>query len=355
MTKQIYLLINLGTPSAPTPSSISRFLRQFLNDPLVINKPALLRWLLVSFLIVPQRAKRVAKAYESIWTDRGSPLRFHTEDLARALQAEVGDTAEVRWAMRYGEPSIKDVLTDTAPHMEIKILPLYPQYALSSTQSSLNELGFVVNKLQLKNKIKFLPYFYQYDEFISAYADVFRKYAPAHWDHVLFSFHGLPLSHLTQFCAPKADCCDRMSASHSLCYRAQSHHSARQIAHRLGLSKGQYSITFQSRLGREEWIKPYTDIWLKEAADRGLRNLVILCPSFVTDCLETLEEIKIRECENFKKRGGESLTLIPCLNSEVQWSQAIHSLLTKYDYEKDWVWLGKKLSPPFFSDANDPT
>ena len=343
MAKKLYLLINLGTPEAPTPQAVSLFLKLFLSDPLVIDIPSLFRWFLVHIFIVPRRSKKVAKAYKSIWTDRGSPLRFHTEDLARALQTRVGNGAEVRWAMRYGEPSMESVLTGVEPHQEIKALPLYPQYALSSTQSSVNELKVVVKKLKLKNKVEFLPHFYQYDEFISAYGNVFKRHAPAHWDHVLFSFHGLPVRHLTQLaqrgsdCSLRANCCDQIHSSNHSCYRAQSHYSAHKIASELGLTRDEYTISFQSRLGRAEWIKPYTDTWLEEAASQEIKNLVVICPSFVADCLETLEEIKIRECENFKKRGGESLTLIPCLNSEPIWVHTVENFFTQHD--EDWVRL----------------
>ena len=342
-TRKIYLLINLGTPESSTPQAVSRFLKQFLSDPLVIDIPTPFRWFLVHILIALRRSKKMAKAYKNIWTDRGSPLRYHTEDLARALQAQVGKEAEVRWAMRYGTPSVEDVLKDISDQ-EVKVLPLYPQYALSSTQSSVNELKTVVRNLRLKNKIEFLPYFYQYDEFISSCENVFRKHAPDHWDHVLFSFHGLPVRHLTRLapkgsdCSVKTNCCESIHSSNQYCYRAQACHSAHRIAKKLGLTRDKYSIAFQSRLGRAEWIKPYTDTWLGEAASRGIKNVIVICPSFVVDCLETLEEIQIRECENFKKRGGESLILIPCVNSEAHWVKAIESLFTQHD--EDWICLG---------------
>ena len=345
MTKQLYLLINLGTPKDPTPQAIASFLKQFLSDPLVIDIPSILRWFLVHILIVPQRSKKIAKAYESIWTDRGSPLKFHTEDLAQALQEQVGQRVEVRWAMRYGEPSMESVLKEIDPHWEIKALPLYPQYALSSTQSSIDRLKFVVKKLKLKNNIKFLPYFYQYSEFTSACAEVFRKHAPPHWDHVLFSFHGLPLRHLTKVaqrgshCPLKAGCCDQIDSSNQFCYRAQSHHSAHQIASQLNLARDKYTISFQSRLGRTKWIQPYTDVWLDTAVQRGIRDLVVICPSFVADCLETLEEINLRESKKFKEKGGQSLTLIPCVNSETSWIHGIKNLLTEHN--KDWMNLDK--------------
>ena len=345
MAQKLYLLINLGTPEAPAPQAIALFLKSFLSDPLVVDIPTIFRWFLVHVFIVPKHSKKIAQAYKSIWTDRGSPLRFHTEDLVHALQTVVEERTEVKWAMRYGEPNIETALKGVSPDTEIQVLPLYPQYALSSTQSSINELKAVVQKLKLKNKINFLPYFYQYDEFVSSSVDVFKKYVPSNWDHVLFSFHGLPLRHLTKLapkgspCSFQQSCCDQIDSGNRYCYRAQSYESARQIANQLGLTKDKYTVSFQSRLGRAKWIQPYTDVWLEEAAHRGIKNLVVVCPSFVADCLETLEEIKIRERKNFQKKGGELLTLIPCLNSEAYWVRAVHSLFTHHD--KGWVSLGE--------------
>ena len=338
MIKNLYLLINLGTPKAPTPFAISQFLKQFLNDPLVITLPFIPRWLLVHLFIVPRRCAKTARAYKSIWTHQGSPLKVHTENLALALQQYVDSETKVRWAMRYSEPSIEEALTDLPSHYEIQVLPLYPQYALSSTQSVINKLKSVANQRKIKNKIRYLPHFYQYNEFISAYVDVFQKYAPSQWDHVLFSFHGLPISHLPSFCSLKPNCCDLVEAR-SFCYRAQAYHCAHRIAKYLNLSKNHYSVAFQSRLGKEEWIRPYTDIWLEQLAHQGIKNLVVLCPSFVSDCLETLEEIKIREQQRFQKKGGKAFTLIPCLNSEAFWVQAVSRLFTHYD--KDWIPLFK--------------
>ena len=345
LSNSIYLLMNLGTPEAPRPERVAPFLKEFLNDPLVIDIPTLFRWPLVNFFIVPRRLGKVVDAYRSIWTKKGSPLKVHTEQLAAALQRQVGHRAEVKWVMRYGKPTLESILSEIDPEREIKVLPLYPQYALSSTQSSLNEIKRQVKKFKLKNRIKFLPHFYQYNEFNSIYASIFKKYAPDQWDHVLFSFHGLPVRHLTKVtpkgshCTRSPNCCDEINLSNSHCYRAQSYHSAHQIAHHIGLPKDKYTVSFQSRLGRAEWIKPYTDIWLEEAIHQGIKDLVVLCPSFVTDCLETLEEIKIRECENFKKRGGRSLNLIPCLNSEPEWICALEDLFIHHD--KDWLALNE--------------
>ena len=228
MAKKLYLLVNLGTPEAPTSEAVAAFLKEFLSDPLVIDIPALWRWLLVHVLIVPRRSRRVAQAYKSIWTERGSPLRFHTEDLAQALRKRVDNSSshgvEVRWAMRYGEPSIERALKGVDPKVEIKVLPLYPQYALSSTQSTVEELKVVVEKLRLKNRITYLPHFYSYGEFISAYVDVFKRYVPDQWDHILFSFHGLPVRHLAKVaqgdCLSKPNCCEEVHLGRQFCYRA---------------------------------------------------------------------------------------------------------------------------------------
>ncbi len=346
--KKLYLLINLGTPEAPTSQAIAPFLREFLNDPLVIDIPAFLRWILVNIVIVPRRSKKIVNAYKSIWTERGSPLRRHTEELTQALQEKVESDAsstsdasdiEVRWAMRYGSHNIESALKDIDPHREIKALPLYPQYALSSTQSSMDALKAAVKKLRLTNRVQFLPYFYNDNGFLSAYAEVFKKHAPSRWDHILFSFHGLPLRHLIKIapagspCSLKPNCCDSEKSSAPLsaplCYRAQCYRSAQGIANKLALPKDNYTVSFQSRLGRAQWIQPYTDMWLKGATGRGVKDLVVLCPSFVADCLETLEEINVRERQRFQDMGGRSLTLIPCLNSDDIWVNAVKNLLTQ--------------------------
>lgn len=329
------LLINLGTPENPSPASVKKYLAEFLMDPYVIDEPWFLRFLLVYGIILNTRPKKSAHAYQSIWTDRGSPLMYHTQDLTAKVQQQLS-TYHVKFAMRYGAPSIESVLKQLASEAleEIIVIPLYPQYALASSESSLAKVKEVAEKISLKTPLKFIRHFYDFDPYISAMAHIAKpsieSFRP---DHFVFSFHGVPERHVKKtdsscnHCLKAPNCCEVVQEVNRDCYRAQSYATAKKLAARLGLAPEKYTVCFQSRLGRTPWIRPYTDEVLNTLPARGVKKVAVLEPSFVADCLETLEEIAIRGKEDFIKSGGEDLILIPSLNSTDVWVNALVDLV----------------------------
>jgi ferrochelatase len=330
------LLVNLGTPDAPTTPAVRRYLREFLSDPRVIDIPAVARALLLYGVILPFRPKKSAAAYRQVWTDRGSPLLFHTQDLTAAVAERLGPGWRVAMAMRYGNPGLDTALASLqqAGVDRIVVLPLYPQYASSSTGSSLERLYTLAAAMPVTPPLQTVPDFYDHPGFLDAAAAIARPLIAAFEpDHVLMSFHGLPERQIraTDFsgshCLASPDCCAAIVPANRSCYRAQSYATARGLAQRLDLAPTATSVSFQSRLGRTPWIKPWTDEVLVDLAKRGVRRLAVMCPSFVADCLETLEEIGIRADETFREAGGEALTLIPCVNSDPRWADAVARML----------------------------
>lgn len=326
------LLINLGTPASPNTADVRRYLREFLSDPRVIDIPALSRWLLVNLIIAPFRGPKSAEAYQKIWMKEGSPLLVYTQRLGERVAQSLGSAFAVEVAMRYGEPSISSKLEKLKQSgvSEIRVLPLYPQYA-SSTTCSTEEAVLAWKRGQTKTpEIKFLPPFYTHPTFLEAWKEVGNAaLKDFDYDHILFSFHGLPERHILKedvsgkHCLKNPDCCEKIVPANGMCYRAHCVHTAYGIAEQLNLSKDKYTICFQSRLGRTPWIQPFTDLVIPELAGKGVKKLAVFCPSFVADCLETLEEIGIRAVESFREAGGEELKLIPSLNDHPKWVEAV--------------------------------
>jgi ferrochelatase len=330
------LLLNLGTPDGdhPGPSvpQVRRYLREFLMDPLVVDIPALARWLLVHAIILPRRPARSAEAYHKVWLKRGSPLLVHLQDLVAKVAERAGPGVRVVGGMRYGNPSIRHALVQLqqAGVKETLVIPLYPQYSLAATESSVIACRELVRQVAPGMKLVFKPAFYQEPAFLDAFAAVARRALEgfAH-DHVLFSFHGLPERQIRKIdesgstCLASENCCAEITNANRNCYRAQCFQTARDLAARLGIPADRYSVGFQSRLGVTAWIKPYTDLLYGELIERGRRRVAVLCPAFVADCLETLEEVAIRGNEQFRELGGEELKLVPSLNSEPEWVEAV--------------------------------
>lgn len=344
------LLVNLGTPRSPSVADVRRYLNEFLMDPYVLTAPWLVRRLIVSGFILPFRPKRSAAAYASIWTEEGSPLLRHTEQLGQAVGDRAGLVCMV--AMRYGEPSIAAALAQLQDVgcTELLLAPLFPQHADSTRTTAIEA---VRKGLPAGMQLQVLPPFYGREDYVDCQVRLLEQHLPAHWDHLLLSYHGLPEQHLTRadptgaHCLASADCCERASPAHATCYRHQCYATARAIARRLSgatsqsaqatggasprggkasthkLLDGRLSVSFQSRLGRLPWLRPYTDQVLAELPSQGVRRLAVYCPSFVADNLETLEEIGIQGRETFLQAGGESLTLIPCLNATPEWVQTL--------------------------------
>ncbi|HVY60218.1 MAG TPA: ferrochelatase [Planctomycetota bacterium] len=330
------LLVNLGTPDAPDPRSVRRYLREFLSDPRVIDIPWLWRKLLVEVLILPFRPRQSAEAYRKVWTERGSPLMFHSRDLADKVAAAVGPDVVVELAMRYQRPSIAGALERLrrAGVSEVTIFPLFPQYASSSTGSAVEKILFEAGRRWNVPSFRVIPPFYQEPAFIDAFAAVARpvldEFRP---DHVLFSYHGLPERQIVksdesggEHCLRSATCCETPTDANRTCYRHQCFMTTAALAPRLGLAAGRYEVGFQSRLGRSPWIRPYTDLIVRELAGKGVKRLAVLCPAFVADCLETLEEIGMRAREDFIEHGGEDLRLVPSLNAHEAWVHAVVEL-----------------------------
>ena len=325
-----FLLLNLGSPKSPEPSDVREYLNEFLMDPRVIDSPWLVRRLLVSAFILPFRPKRTAAAYRQIWLSEppGSPLLKYSQALTREVGARTN--APVVLAMRYGSPSIRDAI-DALPDDvdEIVVAPLYPQHADSTTTTSID----AVRELAANYTVTPLPAFHADARYLDAQAGLIANHLPTQFDRLLFSFHGLPERHLTRtdptgsHCLASDDCCQRDSIAHLTCYRHQAFETSRQVATRLGLTDDRYTISFQSRLGRLPWLTPYTDAVLRELPDEGVRHLVVACPAFVADNLETLEEIGIQGRETFLSAGGETFTLVPCMNDDPAWADALTALL----------------------------
>jgi len=326
------LIVNLGSPDAPTPRAVRRYLREFLGDPRVLDMPALGRWLLLNLVILPTRPRRSAEAYEKVWTPEGSPLLVFGRALRDALRKELGDDWCVELAMRYGVPSIDAALERLAAADvdRIVVVPLFPQYASASTGSALDAIYAAAAERNNVPPLSVVPSFYAEPGFVRALTAVARDLPEERRpDHLLISFHGLPERQVKasdttgKHCLASETCCDAIGPANRFCYRAQCHATARALAESLGLRREHWTISFQSRLGRTPWIKPYTDEVLPELYERGIRRLAVTCPSFVADCLETIEEIGIRAREQWLELGGEDLVLVPCVNDHPLWVEAL--------------------------------
>lgn len=328
------LLINLGTPDAPTTPAVRRYLRQFLSDPLVIDIHPILRFLLLRLIILPFRSPKSAEAYQKIWTKEGSPLLIHTQKLAQEVACKLGNDYAVEVGMRYGNPSIKTAMQKLVERgaSEIRVLPLFPQYAESSTETAIAEVKRIYGGERTSPLLRILPPFYNHPGFIQSFVEkgrpILEKTKP---DQVIFSFHGLPERHLRKLdfsgnhCFASEHCCDDVGSANAHCYRAQCFSTARLIAQDLGLKN--YLVSFQSRLGRTPWIKPYTDLEIIRLAQSGKKRFVVFSPAFVADCLETLEEIGIRARESALAHGAEVLELVPSLNAYPRWVEAVYDMI----------------------------
>ncbi len=326
------LLLNLGTPASPRTSDVRRYLREFLSDPRVIDINPVARWLLLNFAILPVRPARSGKAYKLVWTEEGSPLLVHSQRLTEGVRRALGPEYVVELGMRYGAPSIPAALQKLAAAQPSRliVLPLFPQYSSAATGSAVERVYQVLGSEWNVTPTTTVGAFYDHPGFISSFTTVAKKQLDAFRpDFVLFSYHGLPERHMNKsdlsgkHCLQSPDCCDAVGPANRHCYRAQCYATTRALAFTLGLGADGHSVSFQSRLGRTPWIKPYTDLVLPELAQAGRKRLAVLCPAFVADCLETLEEIGIRAREQWRGLGGEDLLLVPSLNAEPGWVDTV--------------------------------
>jgi ferrochelatase len=331
------VLMNLGSPDSTEVGDVRRYLRQFLMDERVIDIPYLLRSLLINGIIVPFRAPKSAAAYKTIWTADGSPLVHLTRQLQQAVSSKLDLPVEI--AMRYGNPTVASAFDRLAAVSggidEVFAIPLYPHYAMSSYETAVEHAKAVHSRKKYPFRLSFLKPFYQEPAYINALTEQIRPWLSQPHDHILFSYHGVPGRHIRKsditgaHCLREPGCCDRASPAHAYCYRHQVFTTTRLVMQNLGIAPGKYSISFQSRLGKG-WLEPFTDIRLEEMPKEGIKKLLILCPAFVSDCLETLEEIDERGKASFLAAGGEAYTMIPCLNTHPLWVDALSTWVKEF-------------------------
>ncbi len=334
---KVWLLMNLGSPDSTSVPDLRKYLTQFLMDGKVIDIPYFLRLLLVRGIIVPFRAPKSAEKYKSIWTKDGSPL-IH---ISKQLQQAVGAAADfpVELAMRYGKPDVASVLNNIAakyPNVqEVCALPLYPHYAMSSFETAVDHAKEVHAAGGFNYKLSFISPFYKEEQYINALAESIRPYIQQDFDRIIFSYHGIPERHVKKtdmtgkHCLAVNDCCSVPSQAHTTCYRHQVITTTNLVAQQLNIPKDKFCFSFQSRLGQDAWLKPYTAAMLKELPSQGVKKVLVVCPAFVSDCLETIEEMGEEGREIFTEAGGESFTLIPCLNTNQLWIDTVVSMMNK--------------------------
>ena len=324
------LLMNLGSPDSTQVKDLRKYLDEFLMDERVIDKPWILRALLVKGIIVPFRAPKSAEAYKAIWTDEGSPLIVLSRRLQEALQEEIDEPVEL--AMRYGSPSVEEgfeALLKRNPLIEeVVAVPLYPHYAMSSYETAVEYAKEIYRRKKYSFKLTFVDPYYDNPEYIQALSETMKPFLNQPFDNILFSYHGIPERHIHKsditgsHCLHSKDCCEVASPAHKYCYRHQVLTTTKLVTELLQIPKDKYSISFQSRLNNK-WLTPFTDFRLKELPAEGIKNLLVLCPAFVSDCLETLEEIAISGKKIFMDAGGESYSMIPCLNVSPLWVKTL--------------------------------
>lgn len=331
--KRGIVLMNLGSPDSTEVKDVRKYLMEFLMDARVIDSPYIFRSMLVGGIIVPFRAPKSAEAYKTIWTKEGSPLIVYTKKLAAALQQQIDEPVEI--AMRYGNPSVKaayDNLLKRDPGIEEVIaIPMYPHYAMSSYETAVEDAKDIHKKHNYPFKLTIVKPYYDEANYINALAESIRPFLNQEYDKLLLSYHGVPEAHIQsgditgKHCLKMYACCEVKSPAHTYCYRHQCFTTTQMVAEKLGIPKDKITYSFQSRLGKAEWLKPYTAVRLEELPAEGVKKLLVACPAFISDCLETLEEIAVEGKETFLHAGGESFHMIPCLNVHPLWVSALKS------------------------------
>ena len=332
------LLVNLGTPDSPSVPDVRKYLREFLMDGRVLDIPALPRFILVNGIIAPFRAPKSAKIYKELWTETGSPLKYYGMEAERLLQERLGtDNYEVKLAMRYQSPSIQDALAhfQQLGLTNLIVIPFFPQYASASTGSVYEKVMDILKGWQVMPQLRFVNSFHDHPKFIEGFVNLGKKYlSERDYDHVLFSYHGLPERQIRkgdvtkQVCKLGA-CCESLTAMNQHCYRAQCFETSRQLVARLGIAEGNYTTSFQSRLGNDPWIKPYTDNVIPELAKKGVKSVLAFSPAFVADCLETTIEVGEEYKELFEKAGGKHWQLVESLNDSPIWIDLLEDLVLR--------------------------
>jgi len=333
--KTAVILINVGTPDKPTVKAVRRYLTEFLNDRRVIDIPLVLQKILVNLIIVPFRAPKSTKLYQRLWTDKGSPLLYFSEQVKAELQKKLNSKADVFLAMRYGNPSIEKALSaiQKGNYDRVVIFPMFPQYASSTNGTAIQAVIDQIRQWNTIPEIHAVNQFYDHPAFLDAFTERIQSYQPENFDHVVFSYHGLPNRHLEKnHLEESIDTCNCETALPEFgkfCYKATCYQTTRELASRLGLKSGQYSVSFQSRLSNN-WMTPFTDQNLISRAKQGNKNILVVAPAFVADCLETTVEIGWEYKEMFIENGGEKLQMVESLNDSPRWIAAMEEILKPY-------------------------
>ena len=337
MSKTGVLLVNLGSPDSTSVSDVRKYLREFLMDGRVLDAPWPIRWFVVNLLILPKRPKESAEAYEQIWTKEGSPLVVTSKKVHQHMKERLEHPVEL--AMRYQNPSIDSALEKLHAQgvTDLFMIPLFPHYAMSSFETAVERVKELISQKYSGIKLTTQAPFFEDADYVDALVSTIQPHLEKPFDKLLFSYHGIPERHLRKsdptgsHCLSKPDCCEGCHPAHDFCYRAQCFKTTEAVVGTLGLKPEQYAISFQSRLGRDPWLKPYTDFELERFAKEGVKRMLVVCPAFVSDCLETIEEIGMRGKESFESCGGESLELIPCLNEHPQWINALERMVKDFE------------------------
>lgn len=320
------LLVNLGSPDSTSVEDVRQYLNEFLMDKHVIDLPWLIRRTLLSLFILPSRPAKSAEAYRAIWTEKGSPLIVNSVKCTEQLRSQANTPIEL--AMRYGKPGMAEAISRLAKQPgieEILLFPLYPHYAMSSVKTVIEQAKKLMQEMDIAVPLRVHPVFYDHDSYIEALVESAKPWLEKDFDHLIFSYHGVPERHIMKddptgnHCLKDKSCCQKTSIAHKTCYRHQVYQTTEAFVEKAGIPIDKYSVGFQSRLGKAKWLEPNTLDVIKQLANQGARRILVICPSFVSDCLETLEEIGIGAREEFIKAGGESLELIPCLNDHPAW------------------------------------
>ncbi|CAN5897586.1 ferrochelatase [soil metagenome] len=321
IAKTAVVLINLGTPDAPTTAAVRRYLKEFLSDHRVVEIPRVIWWLILNLIILPFRSSKSAAKYASIWSKDGSPLKIHTEKQALLLQGYLGERGHevhVTYAMRYGSTNIPEVLSklQTEGYDRVLLIPAYPQYSATTTAANFDAVFRHYQQVRNVPELRFIKHYHDHDAYIQALKHSILQHWQNHGrpEKLVMSFHGLPKAFLL-----------RGDPYHCECYK-----TARLLAEQLGLSKDEYIVTFQSRLGRAEWLQPYTAPTVQALAQQGLKRIDVVCPGFIADCLETLEEIAMEVKHDFLNAGGKEFHYIPCLNESPQWMRGLAEIAEQH-------------------------
>ena len=330
------LLVNLGSPDSPSVPDVRRYLREFLMDGRVLDVNWFVRFCIVHFAILPKRPKESAHAYQSIWTAEGSPLVVISRKVQAALQKRVNVPVEL--AMRYRNPSIRDTIACLKEKgvQDLLLIPLFPHYAMSSFETAVERVKEVVAQIAPPMRIQVQPPYYAEPDYITALVGSAQQFLTSDFDYLLFSFHGIPERQIRKsdptgkHCLNSPNCCEVDSPALSTCYRAQCFRTMGAFAKKAKLPREKYSISFQSRLGRDPWLKPYTDFELPRLAQSGIKKMLVISPAFVADCLETIEEIGIRGRQSFLDAGGAEFSLIPCMNEHPLWLDALEKMVRRF-------------------------